>query len=563
MAAVALLVSLGGLAAPAQAAGVTVKIGKPRVTPAAYTGDCPITTDFSARVAVRGAGRITYRWVGSGGVKSKVMTARVTSGSALVRGSRTFRADAAGWQALQVLSPRKATSAKAAYSVSCAPIGDVTATYTHDPSPAVRVSAEVADVAPYSGACPLPGRAVTFTGTIKGGPAAYRWADSDGGAQPVERLTSGTRVTSTRTFLTSATGTRWLELLDAKGRVVHRSNRAAYRVTCTPPPQQDPARAAVSNVRVTPAAYDGVCDAPLDFTFTADLAVTKPAKVTYRWVRGDGEVVPGAFTFTKDLSTSVKTTWKVADPSKLANGSARLEILTPNAVKSAPATFTIKCAPITLSQTLISSRSTKPGPCDTTTNPHWFTASAQARALQRTEISFRWRWSDGGFSRTETAVIDGTRTFSYTWAPRSSKTGKVWLEVLEPGNLTSPPADFSVVCNGQPPTDPGGSVVAVRNTKVTPDAHQGACPVTLTFSMDITVSGPLTEPVTFTWYYDDANRSMGHQQVSFAKGEPLTKTVTLKALAETTTNQPRRAYVEIFTPNMAWAEPVFYKVTCS
>lgn len=558
-----LLMSVGVFAAPAQAAGPAVKIDRVHATPSAYTGACPSTTEFTARVTVRGATKLTYRWLREDGTRTRAVTVPVKGGSALVRDRRTFSDDTKGWQALQVLKPRRATSARTRFTVACehAPSGGVAGTGLVSTAPP---GATVAAPAPYSGACPLPGHQVTFTGTVTGGATRYRWVDSDGGPQPAELLTSGTKVTSTRTFLASQAGTRWLETLDDSGRVTARSNRAAYRVTCTAPRPQEPAKVTVTEPRVTPASHVGACDKPLEFVFTAGLAATKPAKVAYRWIRSDGTQQAGEVTLKGDLTTTLRHTFTVADPSKLERGWARVHLLTPASASTGPATFTITCqdSPITLGQTGVSSRSSAPGPCDTTRNPYWFTASVQVRAAKPMDVSYQWRWSDGGFTRPVTATVDGTRTLSHTWASRASKTAEVWLEVLTPVQAKSRPGSFSVICDGKPPTDAGGSVIQVANPKVTPSQYTGACPATLRFTVDITVSGPLKEPVTYTWYLDD-NRSFGVQRLEFPEGGPFTRTAEVVHRPTGSTGRPVTGYVEVFTPNTVFSAPVSFQVTCS
>ncbi|MER7504781.1 hypothetical protein AB0L05_28855 [Nonomuraea pusilla] len=558
----ALVMATGVLAAPAWGASgaVAVKVERPRALPAQYEGGCPATTEFVARVSVRGATRLTYRWVRGDGGKGPVRTVGVKGGAVLLRDVRTFGSSTSGWQAVQVLSPRRTTSAKARFAVTCLTPGKVT---TSQPGAGERVSAYVAAPERYEGACPLPGHRVTFTGTIKGGAVRYRWVDSDGGPQPAERLLSGTRVTSTRTFLASASGTRHLEVLDAAGRVIHRSNRVAYQVTCSRPPQEDPARAAVTSPRVMPDSYQGPCTGPLEFGFQAELAVTKPTKVTYQWVRSDGVKVPGEIELKAgDLTASIAMVWKVAEPAKLPRGSARLQVLTPNAATTVPVTFTITCgADVELGDTAVSMYSPQNAPCSLTGNPYWATAAVNVKAPAGTQASYRWRWADGGYTRAQDVTLLEDQTLRYTWPVRFSKVGSAWLEVTTAsGTVRSKPAEVSVICDGKPLADAGGTVLAVAG-EVTPDDYHGACPTTLTFSVTVTVSAPLKEPVRYVWFYDNSTSS-GVEELSFPEGGPLTRTATVTYHPQKSTVKST-GWVEVLSPTTMLSDQVSYKVTCS
>lgn len=580
MAVAALLVSVGVVAAPAQAAAASVKVGRAQVSPARYTGACPATTTFAAKVAVRGAARLTYRWLRGDGTKGPVTTVRVKGGTVLLRDKQTYAGSTSGWQALQVLSPRQATSNKARFSVTCEepPSGVVSTRPTEEPAP--RATASLAEPAPYSGACPLPGHNVTFTGTITVSrtPAAvaYRWVDSDGGASPVERLwfaaggPASKAVTSQRAFLTTQSGTRRLEILDAQGRVAHRSGAASYRVTCTPAGEPEQPKAAVTNARVTPADYAGACTGPLEFVFTADLAVTRPTRVAYEWVRSDGARVPGAVVFKGDLTTTVSTTWKVPDPEKLAGGSATLRVTTPNQVTSAPATFKITCRDdvVTVEPARIRLVNEEPGPC-TTRNPYEYALNSgiapTPHAKLPLEVSYRWRWSDGSFSAPMkwTAKTPGGMRFGNAWTVRTSKAGKVWLEVTAAGKtVRSEPVSYEVICDGKPPTQPSPVVVSVTDAVVTPSNHNGPCPLNMRAKARITVSAPMAEPVAYRWVFDNYYGT-STQYVSFPAGGPLSKDVEYLWLPYKSTDHTVTGYLEVRLPNMIASDMVSYTITCS
>lgn len=564
-------------AASARAASASVVTGRVRVSPARYAGVCPATTAFAATVKVRGASGVSYRWLRGDGTKGPVTTARVKGGTAVVRDRQTFAVSTSGWQALQVLSPKRATSAKARFTVACDKVvgGAVSTLPVEHAAP--RATATVAAPAPYSGACPAPGHTVTFTGTVKVSrtPASvtYRWVDGDGGPEPAERLwfasggPAGRTVASRRSFLTSGSGHRWLEILDAKERVLDRSGRAVYRVTCSPPPDRAPV-AAVTNPRVTPAVYEGACEVPVTFVFRADLAVTKPAKVTYQWVRGDGTKIPGTVELKGDLTTVLETSWQVTDPSKLATGSATLQVLTPNRTATAPTAFTITCKqdPVTIMRAHLIDIA-NPNQCGQ--NTHNFSAVADVLptkyATMPLTISYQWRWADGSHSapRTHTFTQLTYVTAAQSWSEWISKKGQVWLEVIAEGKVTrSERLPYEVSCDGKPPTDSYPRVVSITDAAVTPSAYTGTCPVKLKARAKITMSAPLDKDVVAQWRFPQLDQA-AVAYASFPAGGPLTKEVESDITVNKSSTGTATGYLESALPNLMVSNELSYTVTCT
>ncbi|MER5620490.1 hypothetical protein [Streptosporangium sp. NPDC002544] len=110
-------------AAPAAAAAAPAK---PKVAvavkagPAKHTGKCPVTVGFTAKIKVSAPTVVAYRWLRGDGSKSAVKTVKV-NGTKILKDRATFRGNLKGWQALEVLSPRKVVSKKATFAISCAP----------------------------------------------------------------------------------------------------------------------------------------------------------------------------------------------------------------------------------------------------------------------------------------------------------------------------------------------------------------------------------------------------------------------------------------------------------
>ncbi|WP_271216707.1 hypothetical protein [Streptosporangium carneum] len=675
--------SAGLLATPAQAAVPTVRVTGVQSSPVKYTGPCPASVTFSATVSVKGASTVRYRWVRGDGSSGPVTTVRAGAKIKL-RDRQTFTRSTRGWQAVQVLSPVKLTTRRAAFSVSCEGPEEI-----HSPKPpsggqhqAPKASARVTGDS-YSGPCRAPGRTLTFSGTVQVSrvPAAvsYRWADSDGGVEARQDLWFSAKdsprrtVGSSRTFLASASGSRWIEILDRDGRVLSTSNRAPYSVTCAATPA--PATASVTGLKVTPATFQGPCTAPVDFTFTADVAASRPTVVTYVWLRGDGTRTPGRWEFKNagDLTRTVSHTWRVTDPAKLAGGSASIRITSPGRSKAGPVEFTIKCQgltatgdkvlsptpqpytgvcpatvktsaavtvtggpatveyywkspvtpvqrtsvsgtatltrewsqtsdatgrsgllvrfpdgpwiesegadwsvtceaaepeAVTVSKPVVTTWSAGGGEC-TTKNPYQVSAASMVTAPKGMtfpfDLTYRWRWADGGSWQQETVRITGSsaQRLLHTWYTSRSQAGRIFVDVLSPTQVRSEATEYSVTCDGKPPVpNTGGSVVSVTDPRITPSSYTGACPVDLKATATITVSAPTAQPVEYAWVFDNGTSSPT-EKIDFPAGGPLTKTAVWDSWRAIKSSGPVTGYLVILSPNPAASDTVSYSVNCT
>jgi len=80
---------------------------------------------------------------------------------------------------------------------------------------------------------------------------------------------------------------------------------------------------------------------PTTFNFTGEITVDAPTTVTYRWERSDGATAPdGSLTFDEPGSKTITGQWRLG-----AAGThwRRLHVLTPEAVSSEQASFTLRC----------------------------------------------------------------------------------------------------------------------------------------------------------------------------------------------------------------------------
>ncbi|GAA2850079.1 hypothetical protein GCM10010517_07570 [Streptosporangium fragile] len=566
-----LSLSAGALTGPAQAAAPAVKVAAVKASPARYTGSCPASTVFSATVSVKGATRLTYRWVRSDGSKGAVKTVRAGA-SVTVRDQRTFTGTTRGWQAVQVLSPKKLTSKRAYFSVTCeGGPGDSVVVVRPKTEPAPpKASAEVT-VSGSSGTCPTPGRTLTFTGTVRVSrvPAAvtYRWVDSDGGALGTERLwfsaKDSTRrtVTSSRTFLAGQSGTRWIEILDPDGKVLSTSGKAPYRVTCTPPstPTPPPATATVSDLWVSPETYQGECVRPLEFTFKAVISASKATKVTYKWIRSDGTTVPGEADLRDgDLTKIISLPWQVADPTKVSGGSARVQITSPGNVTTAPVKFAITCVTLTISEAKVASPAQPyTGTCPVTVR----TTATVTVTGGSAAVWYGWKYP-GTSARAE--VISGSKTFTMDWPVGATSTGSTAFHAATADGYNgtwkeSAPITWSVTCKA---AEPDG--ITVSEAKVTTWSRDpGPCttqnPYQLTAAAMVTAPKGMTYPLTvsYRWRWDDGGY-WHEEKLTFT--EPGTQRAAHRWSASR--SKAAKVWLEVLTPARVQGEAGEYSVTC-
>ncbi|MEV0148567.1 MULTISPECIES: hypothetical protein [unclassified Nonomuraea] len=168
-----------GLSAAASATkSPKVSISTPKASTGNYEGSCPVNVTVSSRIKVTVDGRTTlaYRWLHGDGSKGKIKTVKLKGhGAKYVKVSEKlkFEENVKGWEAVQVLGPRKAVSKKGYFSVSCQkPI-----VIEEEQGP--EVSARVwASPSRYVGTCATSSDKVDFTGVIRVSDPAwvkYRW----------------------------------------------------------------------------------------------------------------------------------------------------------------------------------------------------------------------------------------------------------------------------------------------------------------------------------------------------------------------------------------------------
>ncbi|MER7210986.1 hypothetical protein [Streptosporangium sp. NPDC000239] len=250
-----------------------VSVGTPKASPSNYKGDCPVNVTFSSTVKVKAvASRTTvaYRWLRGDGSKSKVKTL-VLKGkgnkSVTVKETSKFKGDVKGWQALQVLAPRGATSKKGSFRVSCGG-GDEGG------------GKEVIQVGVGARAWVNEGNCqATLVGRITASSPTwvrYRWVvNGDVVDRDVVRVSSSTKVFHVIRPRHSLSGWAVLEIVDP---VQNSSNRVGFRVWC-----KDESPKVTASVSA-PDSYTGTCPVTRNFTGTISVSEGR-GSVKYRWIR--------------------------------------------------------------------------------------------------------------------------------------------------------------------------------------------------------------------------------------------------------------------------------------
>ncbi|MEV0614947.1 hypothetical protein AB0I81_16595 [Nonomuraea sp. NPDC050404] len=313
-AAVLAVLSAGLVTSPAQAATSTtakaakVSVAKPKVSKGDYEGSCPVKINFSAKikVPVKGKTELAYRWLHGDGSKSKVKVVKLKgkgTKTVTVKQSVTFKEDVKkGWEAVQVLGPKKATSKKSYFSVDCQKEESLNEVVTHgDDSIDARAWASPSS---YVGRCDTPGDKIDFTGVIKTDRprwVRYRWVlNGDVVDYGKVKVYDARKVGFGINPRHSERGWAKLEVL---GRDGTSSNRAYYKVWCKKDKPEYPDHHD-HDVKVSAAAS---VKTGTDCTVSASGQITSTGegRVSYTWSLNGTEVSSGTTYFDRKGGTHV------------------------------------------------------------------------------------------------------------------------------------------------------------------------------------------------------------------------------------------------------------------
>lgn len=251
-----------------------VSVGRTKASPS-KSDECPTKVTFSSNIKVKtyaSKTTVAYRWLRGDGSKSKVKSFVVKGKgvkSATVKESASFKGgDLKGWQALQVLAPRKVTSAKGYFTIACGDDqGDDGQQVVNNGS--VRAQAWVDEGNCEAG---LIGRITSSSPRW----VRYQWVVNghvvDRDAVRVDGARKVYHVIKPRESLR---GWAVLEIIDP---VETSSSRAYFKISC-----RDWSPKVSASVDA-PASYEGDC--PVSRTFTGTISASYGrGTVKYRWIR--------------------------------------------------------------------------------------------------------------------------------------------------------------------------------------------------------------------------------------------------------------------------------------
>ncbi|MGN9840731.1 hypothetical protein ACTMTI_21670 [Nonomuraea sp. H19] len=341
----------GLVASPAQAAtaktaaktaaGPKVSVSAPKASPGEFDGSCPVKVNFSAKikVPVKGKTELAYRWLHGDGSKGKVKVIKLSgkgTKTVTVKQAITFKEDVKGWEAVQVLGPKKVTSKKGYFSVSCEkPLDEVRTNW--DFSVSARAWASPSS---YVGEC-TPGDKIDFVGLIKVNRPSwvrYRWVlNGDVVDYGKIKVYDARKVGFGISPRHSQRGWAQLEVLRPDGAV---SNRAYYKVWCKDPAPAPAVKVSASSL-VTGTNNDG-CKVGAHATVSS----TGAAKVQWTWAVNGQSVLKGEAAFDGAGSKTVALGDLPLTGDATKGGNVTLTVTGPNNSEAITQSYAA-CTPVT------------------------------------------------------------------------------------------------------------------------------------------------------------------------------------------------------------------------
>ncbi|SEK37999.1 hypothetical protein SAMN05660976_00402 [Nonomuraea pusilla] len=272
-----------------------LSVSAPKASTGDYEGGCPVKVNFTStiKVPVKGKTELAYRWLHGDGSKGKVQVVKLKghgTKSVKVSESITFKGNVKGWEAIQVLGPKKVTSKKGYFSVACV---DNDMSGVHNDKDLTVSARAWADPASYAGPC-TPNNGIDFVGLIETSRPAwvrYRWVLNgevvDGGKV---KVWSKRKVGFDISPRHSQRGWAQLEIL---GPDRTSSNRAYYKVWCKDSQPAPAAKVSVSNL-VTATNHD-TCKVGAH----ASVSTTGASRVQWTWQVNGTSVLKGETVFSE------------------------------------------------------------------------------------------------------------------------------------------------------------------------------------------------------------------------------------------------------------------------
>ncbi|WP_433245605.1 hypothetical protein ACQPYK_43725 [Streptosporangium sp. CA-135522] len=405
-----------------------ISVGKTSASPS-HSDTCPTRVTFSSKIKVRthgGKTTVAYRWLRGNGSKSSVKSFTVKGKglkSFTVKESSTFKGgDVRGWEALQVLSPRKATSSKGYFKVSC---GD---DEWDGDKEVVNTGTVGAQAWVDEGNCEA-----TLVGRItSSGPrwVRYQWVVN---GHVVDRdsvhVDGSRRVYHVIRPHDDLRGWAVLQIIDP---VETSSARAYFKIWC------GDSSPAVSASVDAPADYQGDCPVTRSFTGTIKASYGR-GTVKYRWIRngvaGGWESV--YFTGGGYQSRTVSDSWTA---SASGTSSRAIEIYGGSTSGTVQGRVTCKAAPEVKSWIENASASQVAGACPAAS----VTGTGSVYATGATTVKYVWTLNGNVVKSGDLDFASaGSKSVSFSSASDGTKSGTAKLAIVGAGSL---PVSYDAVC---------------------------------------------------------------------------------------------------------------------
>jgi hypothetical protein len=457
-AAVLAAMAAGLVASPAQAAtaatastattakansGSKVSVSTPKASTGDYQGSCPVKVNFSAKVKVplKGKTELAYRWLHGDGSKGKVQVVKLKghgTKSVTVKESVTFKGDVKGWEAVQVLSPKKATSKKGYFSVSCVDLEG--ARTDRDVSVSARAWASPDS---YTGPC-TPGDKIDFVGRISVDQPTwvrYRWVlNGDVVDHGKIKVWNSRKVGFGISPRHSQRG--WAQL-EVTGPDSASSNRAYYKVWCKDATPAPGAKVSASSL-VTSTNHNG-CKVGANATISS----TGAAKVYWTWAVNGESVLKGDSYFSGSGSKGVELPERALTGEAAKGGKVTLTVTGPDNSDSITQSYAACEAPKpTASVSGVSVSGTRNDMCKDGRGPG-VDFAATLHSTGPTTVKYYW-------------VVDGVKDVNVLERQVNGDVGVIWsvggthnsketkgtieLVVISPNASSSGVANYSATC---------------------------------------------------------------------------------------------------------------------
>ncbi len=275
--------------------------------------------------------------------------------------------------------------------------------------------------------CPCPMK-MEYVGAITtNGPCVvtYLWEQSDGVKGPTNSITFYGADTFTVKYSWTATskGNYGVRLRTLTPNEMATTNFSAI-VTCRD--------IVIKSIEPKVTTGAGVSACPVEVSFSADITVDGPGKVTYRWEQSDGGISKDmTATFTKAGTQTLTYSWSV---NKSGTYWARLRTLTPVVMTSLSYASVVVTCEYAVTEVKVTDATASGRPCPSTVI---FTGSITMSGPGK--VSYYWQLSDGQISAPQTITFPaaGTQFVSQTWSVSSSNTYSAVLSTITPTSLSS------------------------------------------------------------------------------------------------------------------------------